>query len=69
MLGVYFASDSVSNEDSFPTFLEAIIDGVTKIVTQAGSSQCLVLQIRNKLLSAKDKLFVEVGYGALPPKC
>lgn len=54
VIGVYFASDRLNNEQT-PVFnIQRIIDGIVSIT----GKPCVVLQVSNTFLSSKDKIFL-----------
>ena len=58
IVGIYYASDNVNNEGPSPVVQRAIDN-----VTQHLGKDAIVLKVCNKLLSSKDKLFLEVARG------
>lgn len=54
IIGIYFASDRLNNEQSPAFNIQRIINGIVSITGKS----CVVLQVSNALLSSKDKLFL-----------
>ena len=57
IIGVYYATDRLNNEQSPAFNIQRIIDGVVNVSGQA----CVVLQVSNTLLSSKDKVFLNAS--------
>ena len=54
IVGVYYANARITNE-STPVYVERLAEGV-----KSAEGECVVVQIKNSLLSDKSKLFIEV---------
>lgn len=57
IIGLYFASDRLNNEQTPAFNIQRVIDGVVSIIGQP----CVVLQVSNTLLSSKDKIFLDAS--------
>ena len=57
IIGVYFATERVNNENSIPVYVQRLVDGIVKIT----GGDCVVVQVKNKLLGTKDKVFLEAS--------
>ena len=58
IVGIYYASDNVNNEVPSPV-VQRTIDNVTQHL----GKDAIVLKVCNKLLSSKEKLFLEASRG------
>ena len=54
IIGIYYASDRLNNEQSPAFNVQRIIDGIVSVTGKA----CVVLQVSNTLLSSKEKIFL-----------
>jgi len=54
VLGIYFACERLNNESSPAAWVDRVRDGVAAV-----TGDCLVLQVKGKLLASKDRLFLE----------
>ncbi len=54
ILGVYYANDR-NVDESVPIYIERLANGLKDIV-----GDCIIVQVKNSLLSDRTKLFIEV---------